>query len=268
VDLRAFPSGDGPVFRRILKTGDRRQPLDLPFVGRWTPDFLDLVFVVDATGSMGDELDWLKRDLRRMTKAARDTDPGLSIRYGLVMYRDQGDDFVVRNYGFTRRESQMLGWLRAQDASGGGDYPEAAAEALRTAVSLGWRRGQGERLLIHIADAPPHARDARAYSMAAAQAAERGIQIYGLGASGVGPEAEHLMREAALVTNGRYLFLTDDSAVGLGHAEPSVPCYRVTRLTNLMTRVLRSELTGRRHEPVGADVIREVGSYRAGVCRE
>ena len=53
------------------------------------------------------------------------------------------------------------------------------------------------------------------------------------------------MRQAALVTNGRYLFLTDDSGVGLSHAEPNIACYRVTSLKSLLcANKLHWRLTG------------------------
>lgn len=268
VELRAFPEGQGEVFVQRIASNGVRNHITLPFAGGWKPEFLDLAFVVDTTGSMADELDWLTRELRGIVRAARRSAPGVSIRYGLIVYRDHGDDYVVRNYGFTSRQSEMIGWLRKQNANGGGDYPEAAAAALAAGAALDWRRGKGERLMFHIADAPPHNRDARAYLAAAGRAAKNNVQIFGLGASGVAAESEYLMRQAAVQTSGRYLFLTDDSGVGYGHAEPTISCYRVTKLNGLMVRVLRSELSGRRVEASSDAVIRSVGSYRAGVCRE
>lgn len=267
VELRAFPQGQGDAFvQRVSSTGGRKQ-INLPFASSWKPDFLDLAFVVDTTGSMADELAWLTRELRGIVRAAKRSAPDVNVRYGLIVYRDQGDDYVVKNYGFTARQSEMQGWLRNQDADGGGDYPEAAAQALAAGAALNWRRGKGERLMFHIADAPPHDRDARAYLAAAKVAARNNVQIFGLGASGVAGESEYLMRQAAVQTNGRYLFLTDDSGVGNGHAEPTISCYNVTKLSGLMVRVLRSELSGKRIEAKGGDVIRRVGDYRAGVCR-
>ena len=266
VELRAFPETNGPEVVRKFATGTRAQ-VALSAAPGWKPDFLDLVLVVDTTGSMGDELAWLTREMTGVVGAARRAAPGVDIRYGLVVYRDHGDDYVVRNYGFTASQATMTGWLRQQSAAGGGDYPEAAAEALRQGVALDWRRGKGERLLIHIADAPPHPGDSRAYLDAARSAASQGVQVFGLGASGVAAEAEYLMRQAAALTGGRYLFLTDDSGVGLSHAEPTIPCYRVTALRDLLTRILKSELGGRRIEASGSQVQREVGSYAGGVCR-
>ncbi|MGB3313452.1 MAG: vWA domain-containing protein [Albidovulum sp.] len=266
VEMRVFDGNGQETTARTLRTG-QWQRVDLPFDADWQPDFLDLVLVVDTTGSMGDEIAFLNKELIGITRAAARTAPGLSVRYGLIAYRDHYDDYVVRNYGFTSKPSEMSGWLRGLRADGGGDYPEAAAAALKSGVGLNWRRGKGERILIHVADAPPHNKDAATYLGAAKRAAEKGVQVFTLGASGVADEAEYLMRQASVATGGRYMFLTDDSGVGNAHAEPTVSCYRVTRLAGLLTRILSTELTGRRHEAAAGDVIREVGTYRAGICR-
>lgn len=267
VELRAFPEGQGKAVVRQVSTNGTRQRVEVPGNAEWAPDFLDLAFVVDTTGSMGDELAWLTKELKSIVRQAKRAAPGVDIRYGLIVYRDRGDQYVVRNYGFTKRQSEMQSWLRAQRAGGGGDYPEAAAQALAAGADLNWRRGKGERLMFHIADAPAHNRDAKAYLNAARKAAANDVQIFGLGASGVGAASEYLMRQAAVVSNGRYLFLTDDSGVGYGHAEPTISCYQVSKLNDLMVRVLKSELSGKRVEASKSSVIRQVGTYQRGVCR-
>jgi hypothetical protein len=76
------------------------------------------------------------------------------------------------------------------------------------------------------------------------------------------------MRHLALFTQGRYLWLTDDSGVGNSHAEPKVACYQVTRLDQLISRVIKSELSGQRVEAPSDSVIRSVGDYEKGVCKE
>lgn len=265
-ELRTFAPGQGGEHVERITVSAHRQQVQVPFVKEYEPDFLDIAFVIDTTGSMQDELDWLTRELRGIVRQARQVAPEASIRFGLVIYRDHGDEYVVRNFGFTRSQSQMVRWLRAQRASGGGDYPEAAAQALEAGAALNWRRGNGERLMFHIADAPPHSRDARAYLAAAQSAAGKNVQIFGLGASGVAAESEYLMRQAAAMTQGRYLFLTDDSGVGYSHAEPTIACYRVTLLKDLLVRVLRSELSGQRAEARDGDILRRVGTYDNGTC--
>lgn len=266
VEVRVFGADGQEIARETVRTG-KTATVRLPEAAGWQPDFLDLVLVVDTTGSMGDEIAFLQKELIGITRAAARKAPGVSIRYGLVAYRDRGDEYVVKNYGFTANGGQMAGWLRGLSAGGGGDYPEAAAAALKAGVGLNWRAGKGERLILQVADAPPHDGDAGSYLRTAKAAADRGVQIFTLGASGVGDEAEYLMRQASVATGGRYLFLTDDSGVGLAHAEPTVPCYQVTRLSRLLTRVLMTELSGRRQEAGGGEVLREVGGYDAGVCR-
>jgi Mg-chelatase subunit ChlD len=267
VELRVFDAEGQESHVQRLKTGTREQ-VRLPFSADWQPDFLDLVLVIDTTGSMGDEIAFLQKELIGITRAAARSAPGLSIRYGLVAYRDTGDNYVVKTYGFTTSAPQMNGWLRDLSAGGGGDYPEAAAAALKAGVGLDWRRGKGERILIQVADAPPHDSDAASYLRAAKAAAAGGVQIFTLGASGVGAEAEYLMRQAAVATGGRYIFLSDDSGVGNSHAEPTISCYRVTRLSRLLTRILATELSGRRQEAAAGEVIREAGSYDNGICRD
>jgi Mg-chelatase subunit ChlD len=266
VELRVFDAAGQETARETVKTGSPAT-LALNEDANWRPDFLDLVLVVDTTASMGDEIAFLQRELIGITRAAARKAPGVSIRYGLVAYRDQGDEYVVKSYGFTSSGGTMAGWLRGLSAGGGGDYPEAAAAALRAGVGLDWRRGKGERLLLHVADAPPHAGEAAEYLRAAKAAAEEGVQILTLGASGVAEESEYLMRQASVATGGRYLFLTDDSGVGNTHAEPTIGCYQVTKLSRLLTRVLMTELSGVRQEAGGGEVISEVGSYQSGVCR-
>jgi len=266
VELRAFVDGQDAAITRTIATNGRRTTVEVPRADNWSPDFLDLAFVVDTTGSMADELQWLSKELNSIVRQAKRAAPGVDVRYGLIVYRDHGDEYVLRNYGFTTSQGEMQKWLRAQNAGGGGDYPEAAADALAAGAALNWRRGKGERLMFHIADAPPHDRDAKAYLTAARRAAAQDVQVFGLGASGVGAESEFLMRQAAVLSNGRYLFLTDDSGVGYGHAEPTISCYQVSRLSDLMVRVLKSELSGQRVEARSSGVVRQVGSYRRGVC--
>ncbi|MEM6327827.1 MAG: vWA domain-containing protein [Bacteroidota bacterium] len=226
---------------------------------------LDVAFAIDVTGSMGDELRYLSAEFRAIVERIEQRYPDVDLRFGLVAYRDHGDQFVVRNYDFTPRVTTMQGHLANLRAQGGGDYPEAMDEALDAALALDWRP-DATRLLFLVADAPPpdtrlgdmmeHVRLARA----------SGIRMYPLAASGVGETAEVIMRTAAALTQGRYLFLTDDSGIGNPHAEPKVPCYVVTQLNDLLVRVIASELEGRRVEPRRDEVIREVGDYDAGVC--
>jgi hypothetical protein len=228
---------------------------------------LDLAFAIDTTGSMGDELSYIKTELKDIVGRVAADYPGVSIRYGLVLYRDQGDEYVTRVYPFTANLDEFADHLAAQSASGGGDYPEAAAKGLADAVAANWRDGNVARVLFHIADAPPHDPDYGAFLDAANTARATNVRIYPVGASGVGIGAEYLMRVAALTTAGRYLFLTDDSGIGGSHEEPHIPCYQVQHLNDLMTRAIASELAGHYVEAEPTTILRTVGTWNHGVCQ-
>jgi hypothetical protein len=225
----------------------------------------DLAIVIDTTGSMSDEIDFLKAELRAILADLRRGHPGLDVRLALVAYRDLGDEYVVRTYDFTGEEERMQAGLAAQIASGGGDYPEAMDQAMASALALGWRPEAVHSLLL-VADAPPHDENiARTWAAAEAARAAR-IQIVPVAASGVGDTAEYVMRAMAAATQSRYLFLTDDSGIGNAHAEPAIDCYLVTRLDGLVRRVLDGQISGRRIEPRESEVIRAVGDYDHGRC--
>lgn len=227
---------------------------------------LDLLLTLDATGSMGDEMRYLQAELTGIMDRVRESAPGLDIRAGLIVYRDEGDAYVVRDFAFTGDIDAFKASLMDQSAQGGGDMPEAMQDAMAKGLEFDWRE-DAVKVNLLVADAPPHDPDITATWDSALYSRASGIHVVPLAASGVDPTAEFVMRAMAQITGGRYLFLTDDSGIGNPHAEPTVDCYAVTRLDGLVERVLTSLVTGQRVEPDGDDVIRTVGDYRAGVCK-
>jgi len=225
----------------------------------------DLLLAIDTTGSMGDEIAYLKSELRTILADLRRSHPGLDIRLGLIVYRDLGDVYVTRTYPFTANADALQASLSAQYADGGGDYPEAMDLALARAVAQDWRPDAVKSLLL-VADAPPHDENIGKAWRAAEAARGKRIQIVPVAASGVGDTAEYVMRAMAAATQSRYIFLTDDSGIGNPHAPPAVDCYLVTRLDRLVRRVLDSQISGRRVEPREGEVIRSVGQYEGGKC--
>ena len=269
LDVRR-PGGGGQAVSETVRLGrlgeDRTVRVRLPIRVAERPRALDLAFVIDVTGSMGDELRYLTDEFESIVERVERRYPGVDLRFGLVAYRDRGDAFVVRRHDFTRSAREMRQRLAALRADGGGDYPEAMDEALEAALDLDWRTGTAARVAFVVADAPPHPeRTARALD-AVREARARGLRLYPVAASGVADEAEYVLRATAVLTQARYTFLTDDSGVGLPHAEPKVACYEVTPLDNLLVRVVASELEGRRVEASADEVLRTVGDPDRGVC--
>jgi Mg-chelatase subunit ChlD len=233
-----------------------------------SPDSLDLMLVIDTTGSMSDELNYLTNEFKNIISVVEDMYPEISMRFGLIVYRDIGDDYVVRHYDFTDSLEVMQDRLAQQKAGGGGDYPEAMDQALEKALDYQWRGKNTVRMMFLVADAPPHDDKLDNTLDAVYNARQKGIHIYPLAASGVADTAEYIMRIATVLTHGRYLFLTDDSGIGNSHAEPHIPAYVVTTLDSLFVRVVRSELLGYRVEPTEDEIIRRVGTLENGVVVE
>lgn len=229
---------------------------------------LDIALVIDATGSMSDELEYLKVELRSIAQSVERSFPGVDQRFALVVYRDQGDRYVTRTFDFTKNLRAFERDLGRQRADGGGDYPEAMHTAMEDAAELSWRSDdRTARLAFLVADAPPHTQAMRDTMRATDSLRAQGVGIYPVAASGVAAEAETIMRASAAASGGQYLFLTDDSGVGNSHAEPHIPCYAVEALRDAMTRMVHTELAGKRVEADPRRAVRFVGNSQGGVCQ-
>ncbi|MGK4008174.1 vWA domain-containing protein [Sorangium sp. So ce1036] len=228
---------------------------------------LDVSLVIDTTGSMGDELTYLQTEFIALSESIFTMYPNAEQRWSLVLYRDIGDDYVVKSFDFSNDLDQFQDQLAAQASGGGGDFPEAPDKALLEAAGLAWRADDDTaRLAFWVADAPHH--DSSAADMAAGIRAleDLGVHIYPVASSGVDELTELTMRSAAQITGGRYLFLTDDSGVGGQHKEPTIPCYYVTRLDRAILRMVDIELSGDYREPEPSEILRAGGDPEDGAC--
>lgn len=229
---------------------------------------LDVALVIDTTGSMSDELAYLQTEFDAIAAAIDAQYPNSEQRWALVVYRDEGDEYVTRSFDFGAGVAGFRERLEAQSAGGGGDYPEASHAALEAMNQLSWRSDPATaRLAFWVADAPHHVERAAQITAAVEVAASQDVHLYPVASSGVDELTEYSMRAAAQLSLGRYLFLTDDSGVGGEHKEPSIPCYFVTRLDDAILRMVDIEMSGVYHEPEQADVIRAGGNPADGACR-
>jgi hypothetical protein len=203
---------------------------------------LDLGFLVDATGSMGDEMSFLQSEIKDIVRRVRSVEPDLDIRMSVVFYRDRGDAFITKSLPFTRNADDAVSFISSTTADGGGDYPEDMNSGLEAMMRQHWSRDAVPQMLFLLADAPPqqYAGQDYTYHEAIQDAAANGIAIYPVAASGVDKPTEFLFRAMAVMTGGKYVFLTDDSGVGDSHEEPDITGYKVEKLNDLMVREIRS----------------------------
>jgi hypothetical protein len=229
---------------------------------------LDVALVIDTTGSMGDEITYLRDEFTNLSSAVAQKFPNSTQRWALIVYKDEGDEYVVRSVDFTADAADFRQKLGEQSAGGGGDFPEAPDAALARLAQLKWRAAaKTARLAFWVADAPHHDQRAEAMSAAVRAAREQDVHIYPVASSGIDELTELTMRSAAQLTGGRYLFLTDDSGIGNAHKEPSIPCYFVTHLDKAIQRMIDIELSGSYVEPAEADILRTGGEPENGACK-
>ncbi|MGY4826942.1 vWA domain-containing protein [Sphaerotilaceae bacterium SBD11-9] len=244
-------------------------------VAHSAPVRLDLVFLIDATGSMGDEIAKLKASMRAMAQQISQLPGQPDICYGLVAYRDRGDAFITRTHDFTDDLGAFQQQLAKVQAHGGGDTPEALNEALHEVVhGLSWR-AQAARMVVLVADAPPHldyggcmtTPEASGFGPPWGQRADglgrpgacpqydrdmqaalaKGIKLFAVGASGLDPVGEYIYRQMAQYTAGRFVFLTyrDAAHPGSGPGDKTVhdvKQYSVQTLDTLVLRLVSDEL--------------------------
>ena len=204
---------------------------------------VDIAFVVDATGSMGDEINFLREELNDVIYKTKNANPSLTFNFANTFYRDHGESYITKHQDFNQVLSKSINFINEQTASGGGDYEEAVDVALDECINdLSWSNDARARLLFLILDAPPHNSPEAKMKLEAIirQAAAQGIRIIPLVASGINKDAEYLMRCIALATNGTYAFLTNHSGIGGEHIEPSTDEYEVELLNDLMIRIISS----------------------------
>ena len=209
---------------------------------------LDLLFMIDTTGSMGDELSYLQYELRDVIRRVTEGDKAYSINLSVNFYRDSGDQYVVRSFEFSGDIEKSLKHLSDQSTNGGGDYAEAVHLALEDVVENHQWRDDSVKLCFMVLDAPPHngneikGIDANLRQSVMAMA-EKGIRFIPVASSGVDTETEFLLRSWAVMTGGTYTFLTNHSGIGNDHLEPTIGEYQVEKLNDLLVRII-SEYCG------------------------
>jgi hypothetical protein len=207
-----------------------------------TRNRVDLFFMIDATGSMSDEMRYLQVELDDIIQKINNRQSKLQLRTGCLVYRDHGDEYVTRKSSLSFDMNETLQFLQKQSTDGGGDYPEAVDIALFESITNeDWDDDALARILFIVLDAPSHTEPdviARLESQLRL-AAEKGVRIVPIACSDIKKDGEYLMRTFALATNGTYLFLTDDSGVGNAHIKPTTDKYDVEKLNDAIVRVVK-----------------------------
>jgi len=142
---------------------------------------IDVVFVLDTTGSMGGLIHAAKEKIWSIATTMASAQSAPEIRMGLVAYRDRGDAYVTRVVDLSSDLDSMYATLMDFQADGGGDGPESVNQALYDAVhKLSWSQDSGTyKAVFLVGDAPPHMdyQDDIKYPVTLSAAKDKGIVI-------------------------------------------------------------------------------------------
>lgn len=119
---------------------------------------MQVVFVLDCTGSMGGLIQAAKDKIWSIASGMAQTEPTPDLSFGFVFYRDRGDAFITQKVPLVQDLDLAYNQLMPMKAAGGGDGPESVNQALWEAVSdFQWSTDtQVLKIIFLVGDAPPH----------------------------------------------------------------------------------------------------------------
>lgn len=205
---------------------------------------LDVAFVIDTTGSMRDEIAAIKATLLSTTARLRALGREFDLRYGAVLYRDIGDEYVTAQHPFTGDIEAFDEVLKSVTANGGGDGPESLNQGLAVAVDgLEWRAGAAKVAFL-IADAPPHLdyENDVPYGDSLQAAVARGIRTHTVAASGLDDAGSVVMRQIAQFTRGEFVFIEYGGSVQKSAAAHGVNKATGNNLDDILYTRIRDEI--------------------------
>lgn len=172
---------------------------------------IEVVFVLDTTGSMSGLIEGAKQKIWSIANAMATAKPRPHIRIGLVGFRDRGDEYVTTLTPMTDDLDAVYADLMKFSAGGGGDTPESVNQALHEAYTkFDWTPNTGAgrntlRLIYLVGDAPPHMdyTDDVKFDVTCREAIKNGITINTI-QCGTIAETTPVWKQIAAKTDGEF----------------------------------------------------------------
>ena len=178
---------------------------------------LEMVFVIDTTGSMGGLIEGAKQRVWGIVNEVMQSSSHPSVSIGLVAYRDHGDQYVTQVLPLTNDLDKVYSVLMDYQAGGGGDGPEDVRRALADGVSrAGWSRASDHvaQIIFLVGDAPPHDdyQDEPDTITTTTEAAQRGMIVNTIQCGQMGGTKE-VWQAIARRGQGQYFSIAQDGGV-------------------------------------------------------
>jgi Mg-chelatase subunit ChlD len=178
---------------------------------------LEMVFVLDTTGSMGGLIEGAKQRIWGIVNEIMQSPGHPAVRIGLVAYRDRGDQYVTQVLPLTEDLDKVYTTLMDYGAQGGGDGPEDVRSALAHGVGkAGWAQAAPNlaQIIFLVGDAPPHDnyRDVPDTLTTAATAVQKGMTVNTI-QCGTSDETTRVWQAIAQRGQGQYFAIAQDGGV-------------------------------------------------------
>lgn len=177
---------------------------------------LEMVFVIDTTGSMGGLIEGAKEKVWGIINDAMQKSSQPKVRVGLVAYRDHSDSYVTRVTPLTENLDEVYSNLMDYEAGGGGDFPEAVGSGLADAVGkAGWSKERSDiaQIIFLVGDAPPQKSNQEPAVLGVIAKAVQHNMIVNTIQCGVNGDTKTAWQEIAQRGQGKYFAIAQDGGV-------------------------------------------------------
>jgi Mg-chelatase subunit ChlD len=179
-------------------------------------DTLEMVFVLDTTGSMGGLIDGAKQRIWGIINDVMQKPSKPRVRVGLVAYRDNGDEYVTKLLPITEDLDKVYTTLMDYRADGGGDTPENVRKALAEGVeNSGWSAAKTNlaQIVFLVGDAPPQNYQQEPDVLVTTAKAVRKNMIINTIQCGALDGTKEVWQSIALRGEGKYFAIAQDGGV-------------------------------------------------------
>jgi Mg-chelatase subunit ChlD len=177
---------------------------------------VEIVFVLDTTGSMGGLIDGARQRIWGIVNDVMQESHS-SVKIGLVAYRDRGDEYVTQVLPLTEDLDKVYTTLMDYRAAGGGDMPEQVRLGLADGVyKAGWSGAAPDiaQIIFLVGDAPPKddPNDTSDTFAIAAKAAGNGLIVNTIQCGSL-TETTRAWKAIANSGHGQYFAIADNGGV-------------------------------------------------------
>ncbi|MFN3195511.1 MAG: T9SS type A sorting domain-containing protein [Chlorobiota bacterium] len=207
------------------------------------PNKVDILFAIDATGSMGDRIEYLNSELEEMVSNLIKNNSEIDLRVGSVFYRDYffPKDELVNTHNFTKDIFSLNDFLGSQESICNFNTHQAVDVALSSAVNeFSWSENARARIMFLKTDTKPHKHEKylKRFRELTAKASEMGIRVVPIIVDDIDKSGEFVYRSTALLTNGSFFYFYGDTITDNCYREPTTDSYDVEMMNEMIVRII------------------------------